>query len=165
METKTSLGPAEKTDLVKPSPTTTSNNSLPTPTSKSSQFEIRAKELLDSSRCQYADLCSADIIVTNRHTYLLQMAQNPVDMFLGFAMQGKLRQAETVCQAFCLDKLSLLQLAGDLRLAEGDFNTAVSLYRQSGAKQLKTALKLASSGNVPELLSFLQVNLLYILLS
>ena len=33
----------------------------------------------------------------------------------------------------------------------------MSLYRQSGSKQLKTALKLASSGNVAELLSFLQV--------
>ena len=44
-----------------------------------------------------------------------------------------------------------------LRLAEGDISTAVSLYRQSGSKQLKTALKLASSGNVAELLSFLQV--------
>ena len=44
------------------------------------------------------------------------------------------------------------------RLAEGDISTAVSLYRQSGSKQLKTALKLASSGNVAELLSFLQVD-------
>ena len=43
-------------------------------------------------------------------------------------------------------------------MAEGDISTAVSLYRQSGSKQLKTALKLASSGNVAELLSFLQVD-------
>ena len=47
--------------------------------------------------------------------------------------------------------------SSQIRLAEGDISTAVSLYRQSGSKQLKTALKLASSGNVAELLSFLQV--------
>ena len=75
------------------------------------------------------------------------MAQNPVDLFLGFAMQvwkqcqdnqkffflclkddisyiiykedcciqGQLKQADTICQAFSLEKLHLLELAGDLR--------------------------------------------------
>ena len=58
------------------------------------------------------------------------MTQNPVNLFLGFAMQvweksekrkidiilqGQLKQADTICQAFSLEKLHLLELAGDLR--------------------------------------------------
>merc|ERR1719397_227506 len=148
-------GVETKTNLVKPSPSSTLSSSSASQTS--SQFETRAKDLLESIRSKYSDLCSAYVIVTTKHVHLLKMAQNPVNLFLGFAMQGQMKQADTICQAFSLEKLHLLELAGDLRLAEGDISTAVSLYRQSGSKQLKTALKLASSGNVAELLSFLQV--------
>ena len=43
-----------------------------------------------------------------------------------------------------------------IRLYQGDISSAVSLYRQAGTKHFKTALKLAASGNIAELLSFLQ---------
>lgn len=144
---------ATKTNLVESSPAPPS----PVISPNSSQFEGRSKELLATLRAQHADLCAAYVIVTTHHILLLRMAQNPVDLFLSFAMQGQLGRADTMSQAFALEKARLLELAGDLRLVEGDFSMALGLYRQAGAKQLKTALKLAASGNVAELLSFLQL--------
>ena len=49
----------------------------------------------------------------------------------------------------------------DIKLTKEDFPGAINLYRQSGCKHLKAVLKFAASGHVNELLSYLNVTLLY----
>ena len=124
--------------------------------SQTTKFEKKTKSQVDLLKHKYSDSYGAYIIVTNLNIFILKMTLNPVDLFLGYAMQGQMKESETISKSFGLEKNYLLELAGDMRLFESDFSSAVTLYRQSGAKHLKTALKLASNGNVPELLSFLQ---------
>ena len=67
------------------------------------------------------------------------------------------RRSERLALAFGLDAKGLLELSGDIRLCERDFSNAISLYRMAGCKHLKVVLKFAASGNVQELLSYLNV--------
>ena len=160
--TKDQNGDIQKT-VVKPSSTAPSEiadietkDMTEVNSSQSSEFEKKTKSQVELIKHKYSDSCGAYIIVTNLNIFLLKMTLNPVDMFLGYAMQGQMKESETISKSFGLEKNYLLELAGDMRLFESDFSSAVNLYRQAGAKHLKTALKLASNGNVPELLSFLQ---------
>jgi len=158
--TKDQNGDVQKTVVTPEKPLASETNEYDNMTEPSSsqttQFEKRTKSQVDLLKHKYSDSYGAYIIVTNLNIFILKMTLNPVDLFLGYAMQGQIKESETISKSFGLEKNYLLELAGDMRLFESDFSSAVTLYRQSGAKHLKTALKLASNGNVPELLSFLQ---------
>ena len=85
--------------------------------------------------------------------------QDPVTTFVELAGRGgsEARRSERLALAFGLDAKGLLELSGDIRLCERDFSNAISLYRMAGCKHLKVVLKFAASGNVHELLSYLNV--------
>ena len=85
--------------------------------------------------------------------------QDPVTTFVELAGRGgsEVRRSERLALAFGLDAKGLLELSGDIRLCEKDFSNAISLYRMAGCKHLKVVLKFAASGNVHELLSYLNV--------
>lgn len=138
----------------KPTKDISSSNSSPC-----SVFEQKTVNSLDNIKAKHSLSLGSKtsfVVVTNRNVYLLRMTQNPVDLFLSHVMQGHLRDSEVLVRSFGLERTVLMELAGDIRLYQGDIASAVSLYRQAGTKHMKTALKLASCGNIPELLSFLQ---------
>ena len=124
----------------------------------SSLFEQKTNLKIDAikSNSKYSDTSGGYILVTTKAIYLLRMTESPVDYFLGCAMQGKMKVCDIVSRSFCLEKPGLVELAGDIRLYQGDVASAVSLYRQAATRHVKTALKLAASGHVTELLTFLQ---------
>ena len=127
--------------------------------SHKSVFEQKTVNSLDAIKNKYSAMMGADsgyVIVTDRNVYMMRMTQDPIDMFLSCVMQSRVRESELMARCFGLEKAALVELAGDIRLYQGDIASAVSLYRQAGTKHVKTALKLAASGNVAELLSFLQ---------
>ena len=90
---------------------------------------------------------------------LFSGTQDPVTTFVELAGRGgsEARRSERLALAFGLDAKGLLELSGDIRLCERDFSNAISLYRMAGCKHLKVVLKFAASGNVHELLSYLNV--------
>ena len=127
--------------------------------SQKSVFEQKTVNSLDAIKTKYSAMMGAGsgyVIVTDRNVYIMRMTQDPIDMFLSSVMQNSMRESEVMARCFGLEKAALVELAGDIRLYQGDISSAVSLYRQAGTKHVKTALKLAASGNVAELLSFLQ---------
>ena len=131
-----------------------SNTSSPT----ISLFEEKTNSNIAAVKrnCLYSDSGGGHILVTTGAIYLLRLTESPVDYFLGCAMQGQTKLCDILARSFCLEKTALLELAGDMRLYQGDVASAVSLYRQAGTKHVKTALKLAASGHTTELLTFLQ---------
>jgi len=60
-----------------------------------------------------------------------------------------------VALAFGMDAKELLELSGDLRLASRDLDGAVALFMQAGCRHLKIVLKLAASGHILEMLSYI----------
>ena len=126
--------------------------------SPASLFEQKTNTNIDAMKrnCKYSDPSGGYVLVTNKAIYLLRLTDSPVDYFLGSAMQGKMKLCDILAHSFCLEKPGLVELAGDIRLYQGDVASAVSLYRQAATKHVKTALKLAASGHVTELLTFLQ---------
>ena len=127
--------------------------------SQKSVFEQKTVASLEAIKTKYSAMMGAGsgyVIVTDRNVYMMRMTQDPIDMFLSCVMQSRMRESEVMARCFGLEKAALVELAGDIRLYQGDISSAVSLYRQAGTKHVKTALKLAASGNVAELLSFLQ---------
>ena len=127
--------------------------------SQGSVFVQKTLNSLDAIKRKYSAMMGAGsgyVVVTDRNVYLMRMTQDPIDMFLSCVMQGRMRESDVLARCFGLEKTALVELAGDIRLFQGDISSAVSLYRQAGTKHVKTALKLAASGNVAELLSFLQ---------
>ena len=120
-------------------------------------FEQKTAASLAAAKARYSEVAGAGwVVVTGRGLYLLAPTQHPVELLLGCVMQGRARDADTLARCFGLDKAALTELAGDLRLQQGDVAAAVSLYRAAGTRHVKTALKLAASGHTAELLSFLQ---------
>ena len=81
-------------------------------------FEQKTVASLEAIKNKYLPLLgyrNAYIIVTNTSIYLLRMVQNPVDMYLSCVMQGRVRDSDVLARCFGLDKVSLMELAGDIR--------------------------------------------------
>ena len=81
-------------------------------------FEQKTVASLEAIKSKYLPLLgyrNAYIIVTNTSIYLLRMVQNPVDMYLSCVMQGRVRDSDVLSRCFGLDKVSLMELAGDIR--------------------------------------------------
>ena len=112
---------------------------------------------VNAARARGLSMFTPCLVITSKAVYVLKIDEDPVSAFLDLATHGKTRQSEKIAAIFELDSKSLLELAADIKLTKNDFPGAISLYRQSGCKQLKAVLKFASSGHVQELLSYLNV--------
>ena len=64
--------------------------------SQTTEFEKRTKSQVDLLKHKYSDSYGAYIIVTNLNIFILKMTLNPVDLFLGYAMQGQIKESETI---------------------------------------------------------------------
>ena len=61
-------------------------------------FEQKTVDSLESIKTNYSEILGARnvyIFVTNKNIYMLQMVQDPMDMFLSCVMQGKIRDSDT----------------------------------------------------------------------
>ncbi len=128
--------------------------------------------------------CAASMVVTvltTRGLYLLEPDREPLSVFFDLAAAAASASptgsavdpeaaAERAAELLAIgdnaaggtvaDPKELFELAADVRLCERDFGTAIGLYRLAGCRHLQVALKLAASGSVPELLSYLTTVLL-----
>ncbi|XP_071444865.1 uncharacterized protein ca [Hetaerina americana] len=97
------------------------------------------------------------IVVTTCGVYELQLRQCPSELFLDLALKnGELEEAERVAQVFGLNLQHLLEVAGDLELASKSFTQAISFYKLSRCRHLKSVLKFAAGGHSVELLGFIE---------
>lgn len=108
---------------------------------------------------QYVETIETDtcIAVTTSGAYELQLRQCPTELFLDLALKkGELEEAERVAQVFGLNLQHLLEIAGDLELASKSFTQAISFYKLSRCRPLKSVLKFAAGGHSVELLGFIE---------
>ena len=63
-----------------------------------SVFEQKTVDSLESIKTNYSEILGARnvyIFVTNKNIYMLQMVQDPIDMFLSCVMQERIRDSDT----------------------------------------------------------------------
>ena len=63
-----------------------------------SVFEQKTVDSLESIKTNYSEILGARnvyIFVTNKNIYMLQMVQDPIDIFLSCVMQGRIRDSDT----------------------------------------------------------------------
>ena len=61
-------------------------------------FEQKTVDSLESIKTNYSEILGARnvyIFVTNKNIYMLQMVQDPIDMFLSCVMQERIRDSDT----------------------------------------------------------------------
>ena len=121
------------------------------------EFISQAKIRVHTNKIRGKTMFQDCLVITNYSIYILRLDQDPITLFIEAAMQGDVTTSEKLAATFDLDAKSLLELAADIKLSEGDFAGAIALYRLSGCKHLKAVLKFAASGNVQELLRYLTV--------
>ena len=121
LENKKSSTPASDSDKSSSSgvgtlviKTKDSNSSSPV-----SLFEQKTVNNLDSIKMKYSEILGSSrtvyVIVTSKNIYMLRMVQNPVDMYLGFLMQGRGREGDILARCWGLDRVTLMETAGDIR--------------------------------------------------
>ena len=121
------------------------------------EFISQAKIRVHTNKIRGKTMFQDCLVITNYSIYILRLDQDPITLFIEAAMQGDVATSEKLAATFDLDAKSLLELAADIKLCEGDFAGAIALYRLSGCKHLKAVLKFAASGHVQELLRYLTV--------
>ncbi|XP_066588332.1 uncharacterized protein ca [Prorops nasuta] len=96
------------------------------------------------------------LIVTNQSVYKIVLRKSLLLVFARLILEkNEIDKAIRMASVFGLNIDHLLQYAGDIHLSNKDFIKAVSLYKLSKCKPLKTVLKFASAGNTSEFLSYL----------
>ena len=120
-------------------------------------FISQVKLRVGTSKIRGKNMFHECLLITNHAIYILRLDRDPITLFIEAAMQGDVKTSEKLAATFDLDAKSLLELAADIKLSEGDFAGAIALYRLSGCKHLKAVLKFAASGHVQELLRYLTV--------
>ena len=151
--------PSSTTASESSSSSASSSPAVSSSTNTGSGFCQTVNAKVSSTRQRGLALFNECVVVTNRAVYALRLDQDPVTTFVELAVRGgsEIRRVEQLALAFGLDAKELLELSADVRLCDRDFTNAISLYRLAGCKHLKVVLKFASSGNVHELLSYLNV--------
>lgn len=78
-------------------------------------------------------------------------------VFMHFVCEeNNIEKAEKLAIIFGLNFQMLLEQAGDLLLANSRFMDAITLYKLSRCRLLKSVLKFAVAGNANELLTYIQ---------
>ncbi|XP_046385800.1 uncharacterized protein LOC124155755 [Ischnura elegans] len=118
---------------------------------------LKAREVTMGSVSVESKETDTCIVVTTCGVYELQLRQCPSELFLDLALKnGELEEAERVAQVFGLNLQHLLEVAGDLELASKSFTQAISFYKLSRCRHLKSVLKFAAGGHSVELLGFIE---------
>ncbi|XP_059473427.1 uncharacterized protein LOC132195443 isoform X2 [Neocloeon triangulifer] len=98
------------------------------------------------------------IVITSRNVIEVGPKKPPSELFMLMALDsGQLESAEKLAVLFGLNMQNLLEAAADQRLEERQFSHAITLYKLSKCRYLKSALKFAKCGHPSELLSYIQI--------
>ncbi|XP_065332250.1 uncharacterized protein ca isoform X2 [Cloeon dipterum] len=98
------------------------------------------------------------IVITSRNVFEVAPTKPPAELFMQMALDSnQLENAERLAVLFGLNLQTLLEAAADQKLEERQFSHAITLYKLSKCRFLKSALKFAKSGHPNELLSYIQI--------
>ncbi|EFN83345.1 X-linked retinitis pigmentosa GTPase regulator-like protein [Harpegnathos saltator] len=98
----------------------------------------------------------ACIIVTNRCVYEVILRKSFLSVFMELVLKkNELEKAGKLATIFGLNGQHFLEYAGDIFLSNKEFARAITAYKISKCKLLKSVLKFASVGHTSELLSCL----------
>ncbi|XP_036149418.1 uncharacterized protein LOC105829672 isoform X2 [Monomorium pharaonis] len=96
------------------------------------------------------------IIVTNRCVYEIVLRKSLLSIFMELILKkNELQKVGKLAMIFGVNGQQLLEYVGDLFLSNKEFSRAVTSYKISKCKLLKSVLKFASVGHTSELLSCL----------
>ncbi|XP_033611768.1 uncharacterized protein LOC111875606 isoform X4 [Cryptotermes secundus] len=106
------------------------------------------------------DMPSVDtcVIVTTSGVYEVALRLPPAEVFMDLVLTYQaIERAERLAVVFGLNFQQLLEFAGDLKLSAKEFPQAISLYKVSKCRHLKSVLKFAAAGHASELLSYIKL--------
>ncbi|PSN32070.1 hypothetical protein C0J52_16221 [Blattella germanica] len=96
------------------------------------------------------------VIVTSNGVYEVSLRLSPTEVFMDLVLGHQaLEKAEKLALVFGLNLQQLLEGAGDLKLNGREFPQAISLYKLSRCRHLKSVLKFAAGGHAAELLGYI----------
>lgn len=98
------------------------------------------------------------VLVTNRAVYKLVLTKCPITHFITAVTEhNNFELAERLCCVFSLNQQQLLELCGDILIANGSFHSGLILYKQAKVHLLKRVLKVAISADCKSLLKFVNL--------
>lgn len=98
------------------------------------------------------------VLVTNQAVYKLVINTCPITKFIvAVTEQNNFELAERLCYVFSLNQQQLLELCGDILIANGSFHSGLILYKQAKVHLLKRVLKVAISADCKSLLKFVNL--------
>lgn len=98
------------------------------------------------------------IVVTNKSVYKIGLRCSVIEKFVHLVTEELIfEKAERLAIMFGLSVQQLLEYSGDLLLSQERFKHAITLYRLSKCRILKSVLKFAVSGHCYELLGYITV--------
>lgn len=101
------------------------------------------------------------VLVTNQAVYEVIINICPITKFIkAVTEQNNFELADRLCYVFCLNQQQLLELCGDILIANGSFHTGLILYKQAKVHLLKRVLKVALSADCKSLLKFVNLCLI-----
>lgn len=97
-------------------------------------------------------------LVTNLSVYKVVINICPITKFIiAVTEENNLEFAERLCFVFNLNQQQLLELCGDILIANGSFHSGLILYKQAKVHLLKRVLKVAISADCKSLLKFVNL--------
>lgn len=72
------------------------------------------------------------VVVTNKSIYIIHLQSNIVKIALDYILKThELEKAERICTIYGINLQKLLEFAGDIKLSDLEFPTAIALYKLS----------------------------------
>lgn len=98
------------------------------------------------------------VLVTNQSVYEVVINTCPITKFIkAVTEENNFELAERICYVFSLNQQQLLELCGDILIANGSFHSGLILYKQAKVHLLKRVLKVAISADCKSLLKFVNL--------
>lgn len=97
-------------------------------------------------------------LVTTHSVYKIVVNTCPITKFIvTVTEQNNFELADQLCTVFNLNQQQLLELCGDILIANGSFHSGLILYKQAKVHLLKRVLKVAMSADCKSLLKFVNL--------
>lgn len=98
------------------------------------------------------------VLITNRSVYEVVINICPITKCIkAITEENNFEFAERLCYVFNLNQQQLLELCGDILIANGSFHSGLILYKQAKVHLLKRVLKVAISADCKSLLKFVNL--------